>query len=92
MKYLLPLINSNEYSNLGNVNLKFQTNKKFIEEMENKKYEIKNASSERSKKHKKIINYSQTSIESLPSIQNNRSLTLNINNNPSGMIYENESK
>ena len=94
MKYLLPLINSNENSNFGNINLKFHnnTNKKFIEEMENKKYEIKNASSERSKKHKKIINYSQTSIESLPSIQNNRSLTLNINNNPSGMIYENESK
>ena len=93
MKYLLPLININENSNLGNVNLKFHnnTNKKFIEEMENKKYDIKNASSERSNKYKKKINYSQTSVESLPSIQNNRSLTLNINN-PSGMVYENESK
>ena len=93
MKYLLPLINSNEYSNLGNVNLKFQTNKnkKFIEEMENKKYEIKNHFSERINKHKKKISYTQSSIESLPSIQNNKSLTININN-PSGMIYENESK
>ena len=37
---LLPLINSSEYGNMGNVNLKFHTNtnKKFIEEMENKKY------------------------------------------------------
>ena len=91
MKYLLPLINSNETGNMGNVNLKFHvnTNKKFIEEMENKKYNLNNNPSE--KKTKKQINYSHTSVESLPSIKNNRSLTINVNN-PSNLIFENESK
>ena len=91
MKYLLPLINSNETGNMGNVNLKFHvnTNKKFIEEMENKKYNLNNNPSE--KKTKKQINYSHTFVESLPSIKNNRSLTINVNN-PSNLIFENESK
>ena len=93
MKYLLPLINSSEYGNMGNVNLKFHTNtnKKFIEEMENKKYNVNNPSNKNIKKKKQQLNYSQTSVESLPTINNNKSLSINVNN-PSGMIYENESK
>jgi hypothetical protein len=57
--------------------------------MENKKYNLNNNPSE--KKTKKQINYSHTSVESLPSIKNNRSLTINVNN-PSNLIFENESK
>ena len=83
MKYLLPLINSSEIgSNLGNINLRLNYNKKF-DDFENKKY---------------AINSSRSSIDIRKNIKKNYfpdnlpSIRLFKNLNPSGMTFNNENK
>ena len=83
MKYLLPLINSSEIgTNLGNINLRLNYNKKY-DDFENKKY---------------TINSSRSSIDIRKNIKGNYfsdnlpSIRLFKNLNPSGMTFNNENK
>ena len=96
MKYLLPLINSNEVgNNMNDVNFKFHSNlyKKSNDEFEYKKKILNSSrSSINIKSSVKNLN-SQSSFDSLPSINRYKNKTIiNSNLNPSGMIFENEKK
>ena len=96
MKYLLPLINSNEVgNNMNDINFKFHSNlyKKSNDEFEYKKKILNSSrSSINIKSSVKNLN-SQSSFDSLPSINRYKNKTIiNSNLNPSGMIFENEKK
>jgi len=96
MKYLLPLINSNEIgNNMNDINFKFHSNlyKKSNDEFEYKKKILNSSrSSINIKSSVKNLN-SQSSFDSLPSINRYKNKTIiNSNLNPSGMIFENEKK
>ena len=96
MKYLLPLINSNEIgNNMNDINFKFISNfyKKSNDEFEFKKKPLNSSKScNIIKSSIKNLN-SQSSLDSLPSINKYKNKTIiNSNLNPSGMIFENEKK
>ena len=91
MKYLLPLINSNDSiskNNIGNVNLKFHynNNSKFYDNEDLKKF-ANSSNSQRVNKsevlNSKKGNSIQNTYDSLPSIKKSTN-----NNNPAGMIFD----
>ena len=91
MKYLLPLINSNDSiskNNIGNVNLKFHynNNNKFKDNEDLKKF-ANSSNSQRVNKsevlNSKKGNSIQNTYDSLPSIKKSTN-----NNNPAGMIFD----
>ena len=97
MKYLLPLINYNEIrNNMIDINFKFLSNfykKSTNDELDYKKKLLNSSKSSINIKNSiKNLN-SQSSFESLPSINKYKNKTIiNSNLNPSGMIFENENK
>ena len=92
MKYLLPLINSNDSiskNNIGNVNLKFHynNNSKFYDNEDLKKFAYSSNSQRVNKSevlNSKKGNSIQNTYDSLPSIKK----STNNNNNPAGMIFD----